>query len=88
MSVAAKLFASRITRVVAAAFGVLSSAAGSAEAQTPFYQISPEEIDGPPGTLIRQEPMLSAPDGAAAYRVLSKTQKRPVAIRPPGESGC
>jgi acetyl esterase/lipase len=73
MSVDAKRLAGRIARVVAAAFSVLSSAAGSAEAQTPFYQISSEEIAGPPGTLIRQEPMLGAPDGAAAYRVLYRS---------------
>jgi hypothetical protein len=38
----------------------------SAEAQTPFYQASEQQIAGPPGTPIRQEPMFGAPDGAAA----------------------
>jgi acetyl esterase/lipase len=73
MSVDAKRLGGRIARVMAAAFAVLSSAAGSVEAQTPFYQASPEEIAGPPGTLIRHEPMLGAPDGAAAYRVLYRS---------------
>jgi acetyl esterase/lipase len=73
MSIDAKRLAGRIARVVTAAFSVLWSAAGSAEAQTPFYQIPPEEIAGPPGTLIRQEPMLGAPEGAAAFRVLYRS---------------
>ncbi len=34
-----------------------------AVAQSSFYRASPEEIAGPPGTLIRQEPMLGAPAG-------------------------
>jgi acetyl esterase/lipase len=73
MSVEAKRFGGRIACATMTAFVVLSSAIVSAQAQTPFYQASPEEIAGPPGTLIRQEPMLGAPDGAAAYRVLYRS---------------
>jgi secretory lipase len=73
MSFEAERLAGRIVRAAATAFVVLSSATVNARAQTPFYQASPEEIAGPPGTLIRQEPMLGAPDGAAAYRVLYRS---------------
>jgi acetyl esterase/lipase len=73
MSFEAARFAGRIAGAAAIALVVLSSAIASATAQTPFYQASPEEIAGPPGTLIRQEPMLGAPDGAAAYRVLYRS---------------
>jgi acetyl esterase/lipase len=73
MSVEAKRMAGRIAQAAVTAFVVLSSVTVSAGAQTPFYQASAEEIAGPPGTLIRQEPMLGAPDGAAAYRVLYRS---------------
>ena len=73
MSFEAERLAGRIARAAATALTVLWSATGNARAQTPFYQVSPEEIAGPPGTLIRQEPMLGAPDGAAAYRVLYRS---------------
>src|ERR1700678_765285 len=46
---------------------------GAALAQTPFYQASPREPAAPPGTLIRSEPMESAPAGAQAYRVLYRS---------------
>ncbi len=72
MSVDAKRCAGRIAWAAVAAFGVVSFATG-AQAQTPFYQASEQEIAGPPGTLIRQEPMFGAPDGAAAYRVLYRS---------------
>jgi acetyl esterase/lipase len=42
-------------------------------AQTPFYRASPNELDGPPGTLIRQERMSGAPLDATAYRVLYRS---------------
>src|SRR5580658_695258 len=42
-------------------------------AQTPFYQAPEADVAGPPGTLVRQEPMHGAPDGAAAYRVLYRS---------------
>jgi pimeloyl-ACP methyl ester carboxylesterase len=46
---------------------------GRAHAQTAFYQASAREIAGPPGTLIRSEPMAFAPAGAQAYRVLYRS---------------
>jgi acetyl esterase/lipase len=45
----------------------------NARAQTPFYRASPDELDGPPGTLIRQERMSGAPLDATAYRVLYRS---------------
>lgn len=43
-------------------------------AQPAFYQASPEQLAGPPGSLIRQEPMrLTAPSGAAIYRMLYRS---------------
>ncbi len=43
-------------------------------AQTAFYQATPQEIEGPPGTMIRQEPMLFAPAYISAYRVLYRSR--------------
>jgi pimeloyl-ACP methyl ester carboxylesterase len=54
----------------ALAFGL---SAGAAHAQTPFYQASQQELAGQPGTIIRSEPMLFAPAGAQAYRVLYRS---------------
>lgn len=64
-----------------AAAGALA-AAGGALAQPPFYRASPSEIAGPPGTLIRSEPMI-APVGATAYRVLYRSRglrNEPIAV--------
>jgi hypothetical protein len=47
----------------------LSLPAGKVQAQTPFYHATALELAGPPGTLIRSEPMMFAPAGAQAYRV-------------------
>ena len=73
----------------AAAF---SLPAGSARAQTPFYHATAQELAGPPGSLIRSEPMMFAPAGAQAYRVLYRSvgmQGEPIAVSgvivvPPG----
>jgi acetyl esterase/lipase len=73
MCVDAKLSIGRGALAAAVAFSILSSLLGEAEAQTPFYQASQAEIAGPPGSIIRQEPMRGAPDGAAAYRVLYRS---------------
>src|SRR5277367_2791256 len=70
----------------------LSAISGGVRAQTPFYQASAEEIAGPPGTLIRSEPMLFAPAGALAWRVLYRStglHGEPIAVSgviviPPG----
>ena len=54
----------------ALAFGL---SAGAAHAQTPFYRASAQELAGAPGTIIHSEPMLFAPAGAQAYRVLYRS---------------
>src|SRR5271156_3668671 len=56
--------------ICALAFGL---SAGAAHAQTPFYRATVQELAGPPGTIIRSEPMLFAPAGAQAYRVLYRS---------------
>ena len=72
MTLCSKAIAGRtvFTAVVAC---VLLASVGAARAQTAFYQASAAEIAGPPGTIIRREPMLSAPAGASAYRVLYRS---------------
>src|ERR1700732_3928281 len=85
---------------VARCFGALLCGAalalpiGTAHAQTPFYEASAREIAGPPGTLIRSEPMAFAPAGAQAYRVLYRSigmHGEPIAVSgvisvPPGSA--
>lgn len=76
-------FTFRIVLGVLAACQLLAFAGQQAKAQTAFYQASEQEIAGPPGTLIRQEPMFGAPDGASAYRVLYRStspEGRPIAV--------
>jgi acetyl esterase/lipase len=71
---------------------MLMTTAVGARAQTAFYEASPREIAGPPGTLIRSEPMTLAPGGALAYRVLYRSigmHGEPIAVSgsiivPPG----
>ena len=56
---------------------------GEACAQNAFYQATPQEIAGPPGTIIRQEPMLQAGGYIAAYRVLYRSRglhDEPIAV--------
>jgi len=63
-----------------------------ANAQTPFYQASAQELAGLAGTLIRSEPMPFAPAGSQAYRVLYRStglHGEPIAVSgviviPPG----
>jgi pimeloyl-ACP methyl ester carboxylesterase len=70
----------------------LSLLGGRAHAQTPFYHATAQELAGPPGSLIRSEPMMFAPAGAQAYRVLYRSvgmQDEPIAVSgviivPPG----
>src|ERR1700722_13150733 len=70
----------------------LLGALGSALAQGAFYKASEQELVGAPGTIIRQEPMMFAPAGAAAYRVLYRStglHDEPIAVSgiivvPPG----
>jgi acetyl esterase/lipase len=74
------------------ALAILLCGAASAQAQSAFYRASPAQITGPPGTLIRQEPMPRTLEGADAYRVLYRStglQNEPVAVSgvvivPPG----
>jgi len=71
---------------------ILGLSAGAAHAQTPFYQASESQVRGEPGTIIRSEPMMFAPAGAQAYRVLYRStglHGEPIAVSgvivvPPG----
>jgi len=48
-----------------------------------FYDVSPQELAGPPGSLILLEQYLGAPEGAAAYRILYRSiglQGQPIAV--------
>lgn len=71
---------------------VLSCPAAPARAQTAFYEASARELAGPPGSLIRSEPMMFAPASAQAYRVLYRSagmHGEPIAVSgiivvPPG----
>lgn len=83
MTVGVKQTIFRIVLGVLAACQLLAFTCQHAKAQTAFYQASQQEIAGPPGTLIRQEPMFGAPDGAAAYRVLYRSTSpdgQPIAV--------
>lgn len=83
MTLGAKLMCFRIALGLLAAAALLAAATHDAKAQSAFYQASEQEIAGSPGTIIRQEPMFGAPDGAAAYRVLYRStspEGRPIAV--------
>ncbi|CAN5159196.1 lipase family protein [soil metagenome] len=83
MMIGARQTIFRIVLGMLAACQLLAFACQQAKAQTAFYQASELEIAGPPGTLIRQEPMFGAPDNAAAYRVLYRSTSpdgRPIAV--------
>lgn len=85
---------SRAARYLAALLcaAALSLPASGASAQTPFYHATALELAGPPGSLIRSEPMMFAPAGAQAYRVLYRSvgmRGEPIAVSgvivvPPG----
>jgi acetyl esterase/lipase len=51
----------------------LAGSAITASAQTAFYDAPASMLAGPPGSIVRQEPMRGAPLGAAAYRVLYRS---------------
>jgi len=86
--------ASRLARYIGVFLAITVSASlmSKADAQTPFYDASAREIAGPPGTLIRSEPIGFAPAGAQAYRVLYRStgmDGEPIAVSgviivPPG----
>ena len=85
---------SRMARCLGALLcaAALALPAGKARAQTAFYDASARELAGPPGSLIRSEPMPFAPAGAQAYRVLYRSvgmHGEPIAVSgviivPPG----
>jgi acetyl esterase/lipase len=71
-----RIIGAQLTRGLAALLGTLCLVAVSstAFAQTAFYS-APSTFDGyANGALIRSQPMDNAPDGAAAYRVLYKSE--------------
>jgi pimeloyl-ACP methyl ester carboxylesterase len=64
----------RLLSALAAAFVFLFIGGAGARAQSDFYQATAQEIDGPPGTIIRQESMPFAPAYISAYRVLYRSR--------------
>lgn len=72
-SVKMKILFALLTRVFATCsitFFLISSPAIS---QTFFYHVSNQDLLGSPGDLIRYEPMLGAPLGSTAYRILYRS---------------
>jgi acetyl esterase/lipase len=74
---------------------VLLGLAGAANAQGPFYDATAAEIAaGPPGSVIRSEPMTGAPAFGIAHRVLYRStspEGKPIAasgviVTPPGDA--
>ena len=66
-----------------AAFLAIFATGSAAHGQTAFYAASAGELAGPPGTLIRQEPMSGAPLGAKTFRVLYRStglKGEPIAV--------
>lgn len=61
----------RVTNMLARLVFIATLFGSNAHAQ--FYTPSPAEITGEPGSLIRYEPMLGAPLGAQAYRILYRS---------------
>lgn len=73
----------RASVLVTIAVIVAAFSAGGSNAQTAFYQASEQEIAGPPGSIIRQEPMFGAPDGANVFRILYRSTSpdgKPIAV--------
>src|SRR3984885_10599807 len=83
---------SMIFRLVVVALCMLANA-DATSAQTAFYRAPPSAVAGPPGTLVRQEVIDGAPEGAMTYRVLYRStalDNKPilvsgVVIVPPGD---
>jgi pimeloyl-ACP methyl ester carboxylesterase len=79
-------------RLVVVASCMLANA-NATNAQTAFYRAPPSAVAGPPGTLVRQEVIDGAPEGATTYRVLYRStglDNKPilvsgVVIVPPGD---
>ena len=62
-----------IAGAVQVVFAGLSGATTLASAQTAFYDGTPDELLGEPGTLIRQELMPFSPESADASRILYRS---------------
>lgn len=60
--------------MLAGVCAALGSSILTASAQTAFDRATQQEIDGPPGSIVRQEPMVLAPDYISAYRVLYRSR--------------
>jgi acetyl esterase/lipase len=61
----------------------LFPAVHSARAQSAFYTASDQELTGPPGAIIRAQPIRRTPEGATAYRVLYRStglRDQPIAV--------
>ncbi len=51
--------------------------------QPAFYQVDPPDLPGPPGSLIRVEPLSGAPPGAKAFRIVYRSRglaNEPIAV--------
>ena len=64
----------RALSALAGACVLLVLGVSGATAQSAFYRPTPQEIEGPPGSIIRQEPMVSAPGYISAFRVLYRSR--------------
>lgn len=57
--------------------------APAALARSPFYDADAAQLAGEPGSIIRSEPIMGAPHGAAAFRVLYRSRglhNEPIAV--------
>jgi pimeloyl-ACP methyl ester carboxylesterase len=73
-----------IDRFLVGLAGIIAALSSSpASAQSAFYQASPNEIQGPPGSIIRTEPMSDSWFGARTVRVLYRStglKGEPIAV--------
>jgi hypothetical protein len=81
-----------VAAILTALCATLLFGGNGAQAQGLFYQASPQDIAGPPRTIIRKEPMAPTLSGGSAYRVLYRStglHNEPIAVSgivivPPG----
>jgi acetyl esterase/lipase len=64
----------RAIGLVATALVLFVIGVADACAQSAFYRPAPEDIEGPPGSIIRREAMLQAPTYISAWRVLYRSR--------------
>jgi alpha-beta hydrolase superfamily lysophospholipase len=72
-----------ISRARLAAFFSAAIVVASPAQAEPFYDATPEELRGRPGSLIRVQPLGSAPHGATAYKVMYRSEglrNEPIAV--------